>query len=1089
MQIAVLGPLEVTADTGAPVTVGGARLRRLLILLALEPGRIVDTGRLVDGLWEGTPPAGAANALQALVSRLRRTVPGVPVESHPTGYRLAVDPTAVDVARFEHLVDTGRALLASDPPGAATVLADALRLWRGPALADVADADFARAPAARLDELRLTATEQRVEAQLAAGEAAALVPELRALVAAHPLRERFAGQLIRALRDTGRTAEALTAYARLRGTLAETLGAEPSAEIAALHLELLRDAAPPRRPAAAGRDPDGTTVPTPPGAVSPTPAHNLPTPLTSFVGRGPEIERVSGLLAGSRLVTLTGPGGAGKTRLAIESARTLLGQVPDGGWLVELAPVTDGAELPQTVLQVLGLREPGLLAAARNRVGTPETPPVDRLAAAIGTRRMLLMLDNCEHLVDAAARLADRLLAACPRLRVLATSREPLGITGETLCPVDSLPLPPPDADPDTALTYPAVRLLADRARAVRPDFTVNTGNVGPVVQICRSLDGMPLAIELAAARLRSMTPTQVAARLDDRFRLLTGGSRTALPRHQTLRAIFDWSWDLLDDAERALWRRLAVFSGGATLDAVERVCAADGLTPALHPDDVLDRMAALVDKSLVVVGGDGEPRYRMLETIREYGLRRLAEAGEAEAVRRSHAVDFLTVAGRADKGLRRADQLRWLGWLNAEHDNLHAALRWAVGVGDARLSVGLVAALGWYWWTQGLRIEAVELAMPALALPDVDRVPAEQLGVAQLMAAMNLLSIGGFTEGGQWLARAVRTAQGHEADEPLLRLIQPISVVFHVNPAAAAVDVLVAGFADPDPWVRAVNRMFHAHHELNFGRSLDTAEADIRAALDGFRSIGERWGAAYTLATLGDLASRRGDPARAADLRTEALELMRVVGAAEDLPVMQAALAHDRWRLGDHDQAFTLLADADRRAERIGNAECRAAVAHMYAELLRFGGDLDGARRRLTQAGDLITERTMAPQWRAMLASSNGYLDGMLDDLPTARKHHEQALVCALKFYDAPVLATVLVGCADLALRVGRPTAAALLLGAAYALRGGADLSSVDGVRVESTAREALGEADFAEAFSHGRNSDVTPAALPDLVRNQLDG
>ncbi|MEO3820323.1 BTAD domain-containing putative transcriptional regulator [Plantactinospora sp. B24E8] len=1086
MQIGVLGPLEVTADTGTPVAVGGARLRRLLILLALEPGRIVDTGRLIDGLWADAPPAGAANALQALVSRLRRAIPGLPVESHPVGYRLAVDATAVDVHRFEHLVRTGRDLLASDPPGAATVLADALRLWRGPALADVADADFARAPAARLDELRLTATEQRVEARLAAGEAAALVPELQALVTAHPLRERFAGQLIRALRDTGRAAEALTAYARLRGTLADTLGTEPSAELATLHLTLLRDTAPPPHPTAS--DSNGGPVPARSSTAAPEPTHNLPTPLTSFVGRAPEIRRVGALLTDARLVTLTGPGGAGKTRLAIESARTLLGQVPDGGWLVELAPVTDGAEVPQTVLQVLGLREPGLLATARNRAAIPEPSPVDRLAAAIGTRRMLLLLDNCEHLVDAAARLADRLLATCPRLRVLATSREPLGITGETLCPVDSLPLPPPDADPEIALTYPAVGLLADRARAVRPDFTVNTGNVAPVVQICRSLDGMPLAIELAAARLRSMTPAQVADRLDDRFRLLTGGSRTALPRHQTLRAVFDWSWELLDDAERALWRRLAVFSGGATLDTVERVCAADGLTPAVRPEDVLDRLAALVDKSLVVVGGDGEPRYRMLETIREYGLRRLAEAGEAEAVRRSHATDFLAVARRADQGLRRADQLRWLGWLDAEHDNLHAALRWAIGARDAGLSVGLVAALGWYWWTRGLRIEAVELARPALALPDVERVPPEQLGVAQLMAAMNLLSTGEFTESVHWLASAARTAAGHEADEPMLRLIGPVSVVFHVDKAATAVDVLVDGFADPDPWVRAVNRMFRAHHELNFGRSLEVAEADTRAALDGFRSIGERWGTAYTLAALGDLASRRGEPARAAALRGEALELMRVVGAAEDLPVMQAGLAHDRWRLGDRDQAYALLADADRQAGRISDNECRAAVAHMYAELLRLDGDLVGAQRRLTQAGDLVSERLLAPQWRATLASSNGYLAGMLDDLPAARGHHDQALTCALEFYDAPVLATVLVGYADLALRTGRSTAAALLLGAAYALRGGADLSSLDGLRVESTAREILGEAAFAEAFTRGRNSDVTPAALPHLVRTQLD-
>ncbi|MBE1487635.1 AfsR/SARP family transcriptional regulator [Plantactinospora soyae] len=1101
MQIAMLGPLEVTSDSGAPVPVSGPRLRRLLILLALDADRVVDTGRLIDGLWEDEPPTGAANALQALVSRLRRSVPDAPIESHPTGYRLAVEPAAVDVSRFERLVGAGRALLRSDPPGAATVLADALDLWRGPALADVAHADFARGPAARLDELRLTATEQRIDARLASGEAAALVPELHALARAHPVRERFAGQLIRALRATDRPAEALAAYARLRSTLAETLGTEPAPELAALHLELLRDADPTRPTSHPG--PASTPAALPPvtgrtPSAEPLRPTNLPIPLTSFVGREEELGRVTELLAGSRLVTLTGPGGAGKTRLATESARTLLARELDGLWLVELAPVTDGAEVPQAILQLLGLREQGMLAAARNRILVPEVAdPVGRLVSAIASRRVVLLLDNCEHVLDAAAALAERLLGACPQLRVLATSREPLGITGETLCPVESLPLPPPTADPATAMAYPAVRLLADRAGAARPDFAVDTDTVAPVIQICRSLDGMPLAIELAAARLRTMTPAQVAARLDDRFRLLTGGSRTALPRHQTLRAVFDWSWEPLDDAERALWRRLAVFTGGATLDAIERICATDDTdTPAendgagdvLGRADVLDRLSALVDKSLVVVSGNGEPRYRMLETTREYGLRRLAEAGETDRVRQAHAADFLALARTADAELRRSDQLHWLGWLSTEHDNLHAALRWAIATGNAPLAVGLVAALGWYWWMRGMRVEGVELALPALALPGVDRLPRDQVAVAEMMTAMNLLATSGeLSLGSEWLTRAGRTAKGHEQAHPLLRLIEPMSVIFECYLGEPALNLLVARFDDPDPWVRAVCRTFHAHAELNMGCPDERPEADMLLALDGFRTIGERWGTAYAISALADLAGRRGEHERAAEFHGEAVDLMRVVGAAEDLPMMQIRLAHELWQVGERERAMALLLDADREAERIGSDECRAAVAHEHAEILRTTGDPRGAQRRLDQADALATKHTTAPQWRAMLASSQGAVAAALGDLPASRQHHDRALSMALKFYDAPVISVVLVGCADLALRIGRPEQTALLLGAAHAIRGGPDWSILDGPRIETAAREALGEANFTETFARGRTS-ASPTGLPELVKAALD-
>ena len=367
------------------------------------------------------------------------------------------------------------------------------------------------------------------------------MPGLEVLAAEHPLRERLRGQLIRALYAAGRQAEALAAYEDLRRRLADELGVDPSPELQEIHLAVLR------------ADP-ALAAPTP----AASPRTNVPAQLTSFVGRDRDLTGVADLLDRHRLVTLVGPGGAGKTRLAGEVGVRVLDRFPDGVWLVELAPATGGDQVPQAVLAGVGLP-----AAGPETDGSSPRDALGRLVDLVARRRALIVLDNCEHLVEAAAHTAGELLARCPDLRILATSREPLGITGEALAPVAPLGLPPAGATPELALEHPAVRLLADRAAAVRPGFAVDEVTVGPMVEICRRLDGLPLAIELAAARLRSLPVEEVAARLDDRFRLLTGGSRTALPRHRTLRAVVAWSWDLLEPAERQLADRLAVFPGG----------------------------------------------------------------------------------------------------------------------------------------------------------------------------------------------------------------------------------------------------------------------------------------------------------------------------------------------------------------------------------------------------------------------------------------------------------------------------------------------------------------------------------------------
>ncbi|MDF3149234.1 BTAD domain-containing putative transcriptional regulator, partial [Streptomyces sp. T21Q-yed] len=628
MRFGILGSLVVRTDDGTPVDPGGPRPRALLTLLLLDAGRTVSTERLLDGLYGSRPPAGAANALQSQISRLRRRLtPHTEIVATATGYRIATAPDTVDVHRFEQLAAEGRAALAAgDHRQAAAGLLDALALWRGPALPDLPDAHAERT---RLEELRLAAVQDRVEADLALGGGSDLVPELRALVSAHPLSERLYGQLMRALHAGGRPAEALAVYEEARGALAEELGADPSAELSALHLELLR-----------GRRDDRRRV---------------PVQLTRFVGRETELVRISELLsggAGSRLVTLTGPGGAGKTRLAIEAASG-----HSDVCYAELAPLTDGAQIPYAVLTALGVRD-GLR--------TPATDGTERLLAALEDRELVLVLDNCEHLVTDAAGLSALLLGACPGVRVLATSRESLGITGEVLIPVP--PLPP----------EPASRLFLDRAQAVRPGFEGHAR----VADICAALDGLPLAIELAAARLRTLTPDELADRLGDRFRLLSRGDRSKAPRHRTLRAVVEWSWDLLDAEERELATRLTVFAGGATLEAVESVCA----TP--YPEDLL---ASLVEKSLLEVS---EGRYRMLETIRAYAAERLEDE---HRLRDAHAAYFRALAERAEPCLRGGGQLPWLARLDAERDNLDAALRHLVATAPED-ALRLMAALSWFW-------------------------------------------------------------------------------------------------------------------------------------------------------------------------------------------------------------------------------------------------------------------------------------------------------------------------------------------------------------------------------------------------------
>jgi predicted ATPase len=708
------------------------------------------------------------------------------------------------------------------------------------------------------------------------------------------------------------------------------------------------------------------------------------------------------------------------------------------------------------VLTALRLR--GQVMIGRSAVGEP-VPPLQRLQEALAGREMVLILDNCEHLIAAVAGLADRLLRSAPGLRLLTTSREPLGIPGERIYPVEPLALPPVGADASTASGFPSVRLLLDRAAG----FRLGDDNVEAVIRVCRALDGMPLAIELAAARLRTLPVSVLADRLADRFRLLTGGSRTALPRHQTLRAVVDWSWDLLDEGERRLWRRFAVFHGSADVTAVEQVCAAD-----------VDLLAALVDKSLLVLGPDG--RYRMLETIREYGLERLAQAGETESQRLALARYLLALTSEAEPHLRGAEQLTWLGRLADEHDNLHATIRAAIDVGDAATASALVARSGWYWWLRGHRMEGALLAAEVAALTG----PAdlEDVALSHAFAAINGL------EGAipidqvqQHFFAAHERGAGPQARHPGLRLIGPLIGIFDQPDADSGFRAVEPLFDDPDPWLRAASHMIIAHLRLNFGQSSEVAQADMREALAGFRAIGERWGIGFSLSALGDMAAAEGDFAQAVRWQYEALALVREVGIREDLPQLEVKLAHQLWLAGEVTEARRMLKQSLLSAEDTGLGEVQAAVQYGYATFSRLEGNLDEARRAMERAAEQMRSPTFAPQFRATTRSAQGSIEAAAGDLAKARALHREAVRMAVDSRDQPIIALTLVGVADLALREGDPERAAYLLGASDAVRGSRDRSVPDTDRIMREARAALGDAGFDEAYRKAAGVTVATA------------
>jgi predicted ATPase/DNA-binding SARP family transcriptional activator len=1063
MFFGVLGPLAVWTADGEPVPVPGLKVRALLAVLLVHEGRPAPAARLIDALWGEHLPGDPAGTLSGKVTQLRRALeraePGGRqlVASPPPGYRLRIDADAVDAHRFRAL--TARARETADPRARAGLLADALALWRGPAFADFADEPFARTAAARLTEERLAALEDHAEARLALGEHTELAAELAELLAAHPLRERLRAAHMRALYRSGRPSEALDSFEELRVRLADELGLDPGPDLAALHRAVL------------ARDP-ALAPPAPSPAVRPR--TNLPAALSELIGRDEAVTAIRARLATDRLVTLTGPGGVGKTRLALETAGGLIDDFSDGVWLAELGGLDPGSAggPADVVMAALDVRD--------------MTGAADRLVNALRTRRLLLVLDNCEHVIEQAAELAGRLLRGCPGPRILATSREPLGLPGENVWAVPPLEVPG-RADTDVArlARSSAVRLFVARAAAAAPGFALTADTAPAVAVLCRRLDGIPLALELAATRVRALGVAELVARLDDRFRLLAVGRRDGPARQQTLMAMIDWSWDLLTEPERVVLRRLAVHADGCALEAAEEVCAGPG---AVDPAGVAGLLARLVDRSLVAVahGPDG-PRYRLLESVAAYCGDRLAAAGEAERVRDRHGRYYAELAERAEERLYGHDQHRWLRRLDSETANLRSALDHAVRRRDAERALRLVCALAWYWFLRGRLAEARRSLRTVLSADQRSPV-ALRARAAAWLAGIEVLLGEPDPEAGRVCERVADPAGRARAEWFLAYAETDLGDVPAVD---ERLERALTVFRDTgDRWGTAA--VLSTRAKLGYLRAdLKALERDGEQSAELFRELGDRWGLLQATAWLGGLAEMVGDHVKATRLHLEGLRMAEELGLWTEVSVRLAWLGWIAMQQADYAQARDLSGQALRLA-----AEQGFRVGETFAEIgvafaARRQGDLDLAERhlnRLLRAAGPEDDGQAPPLYLSLVLTELGFVAGLRGQAAEARRLNLRALRASRTLGAPRGVAMALEGLAGAVGLAGDHETSARLLGAADSARRAASVPAAPSEQVEidritSATRTALGEAAFAAAYQDGA------AQTPDDITAGLDG
>ncbi|HET9609807.1 MAG TPA: BTAD domain-containing putative transcriptional regulator [Acidimicrobiales bacterium] len=959
MEVRLLGPVELAGDDGTVVAVPGQKLQLLLAALAVERGKVVSPDRLVEILYGDDPPRQPANSLQVLVSRLRRCLAaggdGLVIETSDAGYALVTgNGSGTDLERFDEAVARARSNRAHDPAGARDDLAAALALVRGEPLAGLPAEGWARAERARVTEACLAAREDRIDAELAVGSHAGVVGELERLTAEHPLRERLWGQLVLALYRCGRQADALRAYQDARRHLVDELGIEPGSELRRLEAAVLAQdpsldlpPTPAGRPARPSLVPDGPTTPAggagtrrdghlavvAAGAASAArPRGNVPRPLTACLGRDRELADVLDLIANHRLVTLVGPGGAGKTRLSIEVAHALTATSPDGVWLVDLAAVRDETGALMAVVRTLGLDE-GVLA------GTLAPRSADEVALALGDRQMVLLVDNCEHVVDDVARLVETLLARCPDLRVLATSRETLGVPGEFLFVVPPLPLDE------------AVELFLDRMSAGGAVPPPVDGWRATVAEICARLDGLPLAVELAAARARHLDLAEMVDRLDRRFDLLVDGPRTAQPRQRTLRAVVDWSYDLLDDREARVFERLSVFSGGATATAARAVCAGDDI----EPGEVEAALGRLVDKSLVHL--DRTPagaRFGMLQTLADYAAGKLAARDDAADVARRHAawVHELTstvAITRPDSG-----DIAHVRRIQVESANVLQAVAWALEH-DPLLGLALAGNLGWHWFTT--MQAGLAWSVLTTALDRADGAPDELVARARSLAGLAGVMAGRPAEG---FAHA-------DAALPLEERIGDPQRLGWAHFLRASQHVFSTEAQAARAWLDTAGRFFaeagdeHGRSAVAYQRGvvagllgdLDEAHRLLTEAAAACRRAGNHMTLMASLARLGEVAERDGRPADSYAAWEELRDLATEAAVPALVTLAAAGMALVRVDAGDA-QAAVELGEAALAASREGFSPVIGgyALAAWGAAQAAFGDRRLGVERVHEAAG-----------------------------------------------------------------------------------------------------------------------------------------
>ncbi|MDT6982771.1 BTAD domain-containing putative transcriptional regulator [Streptomyces lusitanus] len=1076
MRFGVLGPLVVWDGEGREVKVPEAKVRALLADLLAHDGAPVSADRLIDDLWGEVPPGRPSDALRAKVSQLRRVIGRERVVRQPPGYRLRLDDgDEVDAERFGTLVAEAHA--ADAPRTRAALLTEALDLWRGPAYADFGDAAFAQGPALRLTEQRLSVLEARAEARLETGGHALLAGELADLVARYPLRERLRALQMRALYAAGRQSEALAAYEDLRGRLAEELGVDPSPELAALHEAVLRQevGAGVTGPVRAVRGDAARTDSVRSGSTA-APSR-LPVPLTPLVGRDDALTLLSQLLVVSRLVTLTGPGGVGKTRLAVAAAAAVERDGTDAVRLVEFSGLRTGtaADLAQVVAAALGVRDDAPAPLPGTGSATASLP--HRLAAALSDRHALLVLDNCEHVVDAAAELAGLLLGSAPGLRILATGQEPLGLPGEAVFLVE--PLSPEDA----------VRLFMERAAAASPGFprdpdAPDEPDRRAIAEICRRLDGIPLALELAATRVRALGVRELAARLHDRFRVLTSGRRGAPARQQTLRAVIDWSWELLGAPERIVLRRLAAHRDGCDLEAAEAVCAGDGVAR----EEVAGLVTRLVDRSLVVVAdGPTGPRYRLLESVAAYAVERLREMEDLAAVRDRHLRHYRELAERAEPLLRGDGQRAWLARLDAEAGNLRAALDEAVRraeAGEPEDAVRLATALAWWWLLRGRLTEARRSLAAVTAVSPDDPAYAE-LGL--LHTAFALLTgdrtvVGGTPAAGGSGAGDRLAAAGDAVPDPVRRARALWLCAYGLFSAGDADDAeklndhaLALSTDARDDWGTAAALGLRATLALVRGDLAGLGRDGGRSARV-FRELGDRWGELQTVSPLAALAEIKGEYADAERRQHDGLRMARELGLEAEVSARLSGLGRLALLAGDWDRARELHERARRIAVEQGYKYGEIHSGMGLALGARRSGDLDAAEAHLLRLRDAYSH-VSSDSGDHLLRAELGFVAELRGDADMAVAYHEESLEIARTLAEPRALALSLEGLAGAAALSGTATgasAAAVLLGAAAAARAGAgaplppaERGDVD--RITGAASAVLGSPAFSEAYAHG--------------------